>query len=62
MEKKLILCDTNIIIEFYKGNQAIVEKLRKIGIDNILISSITLAELVFGALNKMELNTILKDS
>ena len=62
MEKKLILCDTNIIIEFYKGNQVFVEKLRKIGLDNIVISSITLAELVFGALNKMELNTILKDS
>lgn len=61
MEKKLVLCDTNIIIEFYKGNGEIVEKLQKIGVENIFISSVTAAELVFGAINKKELKTIIAD-
>ena len=61
MEKKLVLCDTNIIIEFYKGNGKIVEKLQKIGVENIVISSVTAAELVFGAINKKELKTIIAD-
>ena len=62
MEKGLILCDTNIIIEFYKGNDEIVEKLKGIGIEKIAISAITLGELIFGALNNKELSSILKDS
>lgn len=61
MEKKLVLCDTNIIIEFYKGNGKIVEILQKIGVENIVISSVTAAELVFGAINKHELKTINAD-
>jgi len=61
MEKKLVLCDTNIIIEFYKGNGKIIEKLQEIGVENIVISSVTAAELVFGAINKKELKTIIAD-
>lgn len=61
MEKKLVLCDTNIIIEFYKGNGKIVEILQKIGVENIVIRSITATELVFGAINKTELKTIIAD-
>lgn len=58
---KLVLCDTDIIIEFYKGNKLIANKLEDIGIDNIAISSVTAAELIFGALNKKELKQICKD-
>jgi len=58
MEKKLVLCDTNIFIEFYKNNVSIVNKLNVIGIDNIALSSVTVAELIFGALDKTELNQI----
>lgn len=57
----LVLCDTDIIIEFYKGNKLIAEKLKQIGIKNIAISSITVAELIYGALNKKELNQICND-
>ncbi|MEM8894146.1 MAG: type II toxin-antitoxin system VapC family toxin [Bacteroidota bacterium] len=57
----LILCDTNIIIEFYKGNIQVVEYLRVIGQEKIAISSITAAELLYGALNKVELRQISKD-
>lgn len=59
--QQLILCDTNILIEFYKNNSDIVNELRKIGQSNIAISVITAGELVYGAFNKQELNQILKD-
>ena len=61
MEKKLVLCDTNIIIEFYKGNKLIIEKLKEIGQEQIAISFVTASELVYGALNKRELKKINKD-
>lgn len=54
----MILCDTNILIEFYKNNPLIVQELRKIGQNQIAISAITQGELYFGALNKNELRTI----
>jgi len=58
---KLVLCDTDIIIEFYKDNQVISEALQQIKVENIAISSITAAELIYGALNKKELKQICKD-
>lgn len=62
MEKKsLVLCDTNIIIEFYKANPIIVKNLESIGQENIAISIITAGELVYGALNKRELQRIKQD-
>lgn len=54
----MILCDTNILIEFYKNNTKIVLELRQIGVANLSISAITQAELYFGALNKTELRSI----
>ena len=62
MEKgQLILCDTNIIIELYKGNPAILKTLKSIGQQNISVSIITAGELIYGALNKRELARIKKD-
>lgn len=58
---ELVLCDTDVIIEFYKGKFSITEELKKIGIGNIAISSITAAELIYGAFNRKELNQICKD-
>ena len=56
----MILCDTNVIIEIFKGNEKILKKIEGIGLDNIAISSITVMELYFGAINKKELNKIKK--
>ncbi len=62
MEKgQLVPCDTNIIIEFYKENLQVLEKLHAIGQINIAISMVTAGELLYGALNKRELNLIRKD-
>jgi hypothetical protein len=41
----VILCDTNILIEFYKNNPAIVQELRIIGQGNMAVSVIIQAEL-----------------
>jgi len=60
-DKGVILCDTNIIIEFYKGNEAIISELKKIGQKNIAISIVTVAELIYGAINKKELQQIKRD-
>ena len=54
----MILCDTNILIEFYKNNAQISQIFRALGKGNLAISVITEAELYFGALNKAELQRI----
>ncbi len=54
----MILCDTNILIEFYRGNSEIVSQLQKIGLPNLAISVITVGEIYFGARNKRELRQI----
>lgn len=58
---KIVLCDTDVIIEFYKNNANVISKLRAIGQDNIFISTITAGELIYGALNKKELKQIQSD-
>jgi tRNA(fMet)-specific endonuclease VapC len=56
----MILCDTNILIKFYKNNPKIVDELRQIGLERLAISIITQAELYYGAINKAELLKIQK--
>ena len=43
------LLDTNICIYFLKGKFGLVETFDKIGLENLYISEITIAELKFGA-------------
>ena len=50
-----VLCDTNILIEYYKNNSDILNELKVIGSHNIGVSVITKAELFYGARNKQEL-------
>jgi hypothetical protein len=54
----LILCDTNILIEFYKGNQSVIAALQEIGLPNLAISVVTAGELFYGAKDKRELHKI----
>jgi len=56
----MILCDTNVIIEILKGNEKTIKIIESIRLENIAISSVTVMELYFGALNKRELSKIKK--
>ena len=57
----MILCDTNVIIESFKGNDSSISELKSIGIADIALSAITVMELYFGAFNKRELSQIKRD-
>ena len=50
----MMLCDTNILIEFYKANPVVIETLQTIGSAHIAVSVITKAELFYGARDKQE--------
>ena len=50
----MILLDTNILIEIFKGNESIATKLSSLD-ENFVISSITQMELYYGAFNKREI-------
>ena len=56
MEK--IILDTNILIEILKGNQDTILKVQSF--DNIAISSISVMELYYGAINKAEVKKLEK--
>jgi tRNA(fMet)-specific endonuclease VapC len=56
----MILCDTNILIEFYKGNSEIIDELQKTGFVNLAVSVVTIGELFYGARDKQELGRIQK--
>ena len=60
MESVTILCDTDVIIEYLKGNETTKKIFDKLERANIALSAITLMELYYGALNKRELNKIKK--
>ena len=57
----MILCDTNILIELYKNNTAIVAAVEAINQDNVAISDVTRAELFVGARDKRELQILRKE-
>ena len=56
----MILCDTNVLIEFYKDNEEVSSALRAIGLPNLAASVITVGELYFGARDRRELLKIKK--
>ena len=51
----MVLCDTNIFIHAFNGRQTTIEKLQEIGLDQVVLSVITLMELYQGMGNKVEL-------
>lgn len=48
MAKKKIICDTNIIIAYFRKEIEIVQELDKIGFENLYLSVVTVAELLYG--------------
>lgn len=45
-KEEIILCDSDVIIEFYKNNSRVVSELASIGENNIAISTVTAGELI----------------
>jgi len=51
----MVLCDTNVFIYAFNGQQLTVNKLHEIGLSQVALSVITLMELYQGMGNKTEL-------
>ena len=60
MEEELVLCDTNVFINFFNGNEETAAIFKKLGAGRILIPSVTVMELYQGMGNKAELNNMKK--
>lgn len=58
----IYLLDTCICIALLKKKQNVVQRLRKVGINNCKISDITLAELYFGAIKGVTIDKFVADS
>ncbi len=56
----MVIFDTNILIELYRGNQAVKETVERIPSNVFYISSITFAEFMAGAKDKADLRRIEK--
>ena len=58
----MILCDTNILIEVYRKNTNLISILDNVSRhDTIAISDVTRAEMLIGARNKHEMQTLIKE-
>ena len=60
MEEKKIICDTDVVIDFWdekQGRHSITRKIleQNIGLNQVVISAITKMELISGASNKSDL-------
>ena len=51
----MVLCDTNIFISAFNGRQDTIDQLDRIGLEEIVLSSVTVMELLQGMGNKEEL-------
>ncbi|MCX7096387.1 MAG: type II toxin-antitoxin system VapC family toxin [Methylococcales bacterium] len=51
----MVLCDTNIFIHAFNGNETTIAELQTIGLEKIALSAITLMELYQGMGDKTEL-------
>ncbi len=60
MEEGLVLCDTNVFINFFNGNEETIDIFKKLGDKRILIHSVTVMELYQGMSNNTELNRMKK--
>jgi tRNA(fMet)-specific endonuclease VapC len=60
METRLVLCDTDVWIEYFRKNIPVVQLLDEIGVHNLYASVITKAEMQRWAKNKEKLKSINK--
>jgi len=55
MEKDYVMCDTNIFIHWFNNDKQTIKKLEQIGLDRIVVSVVTVMELIEGIDNKEQL-------
>ncbi|HPI21026.1 MAG TPA: PIN domain-containing protein [Candidatus Kapabacteria bacterium] len=60
MEKSLVICDTNVIINWLKNEPITINYLNQIGNENIAITSVSFMEILQGARNKNEFDYLIK--
>ena len=56
-KNEIVLCDSNIFIHLFNGHENVKTALAKIGNENIAVSIITYAEIIYGT-KKAKLSTI----
>ena len=56
----MVIFDTNILIEIYRGNDAVKRNIETLGVSVIYISSITIAKFLVGAKDKADLKRLEK--
>lgn len=56
----MILTDTCVLIEYFKGDPEVEKEIKNIGSESIMLNTIIVMELIVGARNKVELNSIKK--
>lgn len=56
----MILTDTCVLIEYFKENPEVEKEINYIGSGSIMLNTIIVMELIVGARNKVELNSIKK--
>ncbi|MCP5108598.1 MAG: type II toxin-antitoxin system VapC family toxin [bacterium] len=56
----MILTDTCVLIEYFKEKPGVTEIIKNTGPGNIVLNSVIVMELLAGARNKVELNSIKK--
>jgi tRNA(fMet)-specific endonuclease VapC len=59
--ENMILLDTNILIEVFKGNVSVITSVQEAGPENLALCSVTVMELYYGALNRLEMQRIRKN-
>jgi len=60
-EEGLVVCDSDVLIEFLdRKNKAVEDRLVQIGMNQLCISSITFSEVVVGSVDKIHQNKLIK--
>ena len=60
MEEKLVVCDTNILIDVMRNNKNSIDIIKGVNNKKLAVSTITVGELLWGARDKTEYNLIHK--
>lgn len=56
-----VLCDTNVFIKLFRGDQEVISRLGEIGSENVLMPVITAMELFSGVQNKKDLQRMKRE-